>query len=314
MMKWPGKLSELLRPDRHTPAERGQPLPAPPDPGSTQNLDLVLNPSTARDLESQIESTSASQALQPPPTRPVSDRSRDRSLLKALLNSLYDAVLILDERGNVTATNARAASFFKFPESELWGMSIHDLITGFNALVLNKISDHVATGRFTVIHANCMQKDGALFPAEIAISRIHYLNDTDILMTIRNQKRRKASERKQMLERDAAAYTATGLLICNPDGIIEYANRRGIDLLRHNDGDGVVGQSIRNYCKDPMVDNILRPDDEAGRWTGKVSFNTGSSPELRCLLTGSVMPDAKDDKSRIVISFTPEALAGPSTQ
>ncbi len=302
-MKWPGKLGELLKQERKGPEEVPEPPTESPDLDSTQNLELMLTPSTTQEMERQLEHPGTSHGDEYEPPQP-SDRSRDRSLTKALLNSLYDAVLILDEKGGVIATNARAASFFGYSESELWGMPMQRLITGFNSLVFKKVSDHVATGRFTVINANCMQKGGTLFPGEVAISRIHYLTETDLLVTIRNQRRKKAAERKQMLERDAAAYTGTGLIICNVDGVIEYANRQGIDLLRSNEADSVLGQPLKAYCVDQVARQLLSPTAESATWKGSANFQTAGDKTLNMAATSSYIPTSKEDEIRLVISLT----------
>ncbi|MCA1809114.1 MAG: PAS domain-containing protein [Lentisphaerae bacterium] len=114
-------------------------------------------------------------ATQPPTPAPsIKEQTRDRSLYKAVLASLYDAVIIVDHKGFIIASNGRAERFFGHSEADFWNLPCCNLITGFNPLVLGKIRAHVASGRFTVLNANCRRKDGSSFPAEIAISKIHY--------------------------------------------------------------------------------------------------------------------------------------------
>ncbi len=234
------------------------------------------------------------------------DRSRDRSLYQAILSSLYDAVVIVDSKGYIIASNGRAEKFFEYPAEDFWNLPCGELITAFNPMVLAKIRDHVSNGRFTVINANCQRKDGGTFPAEIAISSIHYLNPGDLLMTIRSLERRKKAEDRRELELDAVRHTCLGLMVCNRDGLIEYVNPACVRLLQFENEHQVNRRFLGDFCESlKAAEQMLRAPSAASNWFGRASFRTGRDHSLEFTVTSAMCPPRKDVADRVAISLMP---------
>jgi len=147
---------------------------------------------------------------------PVAEKEklRDRSLFKALLSGLYDAVLVFDTRGFVIESNKRAEQFFGYGESEMWNLPCDKLFSAVNARILTKIRTYAEAGRFMVVNAMCARKDGSTFPAEIAISRINLLNDGDLIFSIRNLERREKARERHEMELDALQYAGAATVVC----------------------------------------------------------------------------------------------------
>ena len=246
-----------------------------------------------------------------PPGRgdsPAQNRARDRSLYKAILASLYDAILIVDEKGSVIGSNARAEAFLGYSESQLWGRPCVDFITGFNPLVLAKIREHVSTGRFTMLSAHCVRKDGSHFPAEIALSMIHYLNATDLLLSIRNMERRKRAREQRHFEQDACKYAQVALMICNREGLIEYVNPACMRLLHREKGEEVLGHSLGEFCESASaVEQILHAPSDQISWKGKVRLRAGREQTVECNISAGYIPPRKDGISGVILSMGPAA-------
>ncbi len=238
------------------------------------------------------------------------DRSRDRSLYQAILSSLYDAVVIVDSKGFIIASNGRAEQFFGYSAEDFWNLPCGDLITGLNALVLAKIRDHVANGRFTVINANCLRKDGGAFPAEIAISSIHYLNAGDLLMTVRSLERRKKAEERRELELDAARHTCIGLMVCNREGLIEHVNPACVRLLQFENEHQINRRFLGDFCESlKAAEQMLRAPSAGSNWFGRASFRSGRDRSLEFTVTSAMCPARKDVADRVVISLMPAVRA-----
>ena len=152
------------------------------------------------DMREMVGQPDEAVVMPPPPgaasSAPQDERRRDRSLCKALMASMYEALLILDEKGTVIASNPRAEHFFGYDEATLWGMSAFKLIAGVNPVVLNQIRTYVANKRFTVLNTKGIKQDGGTFAAEIAFGSIFYLHEDDLLLTIRNVDRRPKAEQQ----------------------------------------------------------------------------------------------------------------------
>lgn len=234
------------------------------------------------------------------------DRSRDRSLYQAILSSLYDAVVIVDQKGFIIASNGRAEQFFGYPADDFWNLPCSELITGFNSLVLAKIRDHVISGRFTVINANCLRKDGDTFPAEIAISSIHYLNEGDLLLTVRSLERRKKAEERRELELEAVRHTCIGLMVCNREGLIEYVNQACIRLLQFENEHQMNRRFLGDFCESlKAAEQMLRAPSATNNWFGRASFRSGRDRSLEFTVTSAMCPARKDMPDRVAISLMP---------
>ncbi len=239
---------------------------------------------------------------------PAQDRARDRSLYKAILASLYDAILIVDGKGFIIGSNARAEAFLGCSESQLWGRSCGDFVIGFTPLVLAKIREHVSTGRFTMLSAHCMRKDGSHFPAEIAFSMIHYLNATDLLLSIRNIERRKRAKEQLHFERDACKYAQVALMICSREGRIEYVNPACVRLLHRGKSEEILGRPLGEFCESAnMVEQILHTPSDQTSWTGKVRLHAGRETSVECNISAGYIPPRKDGMSGVVLSIGPVA-------
>jgi len=89
-----------------------------------------------------------------------------------LLQSIYDAVLITDSRGNISDYNRRSLEFFCFSPEELDGRSITELIAGIDEDIMAAIRSNLMERRFTLIEGNCVRRDLSTFPSEVAINRL----------------------------------------------------------------------------------------------------------------------------------------------
>jgi PAS domain S-box-containing protein len=299
-MKW-SSLIDSLRGERGAPPVEEVRVPvASPRP---EAVPAPTRPATPSPAPKRAEPVAVAA---PPAPGAAQERSHDRSLFKALLGSLYDAILVTDVKGNVIESNPRAELLFGYGAAELWSMPCQRLINEFSPLVLNKIITHVASGRFTMLNANGVRKDGGLFAAEIAIGPIHYLCESDLLLSIRSLERRKKGERKQALERDAAAFTTVALLIADGEGRIEYANPACVHLLHREGMETPVGRVVSEFCKaidaaGPLLD--LKPKDD--QWAGQIIFQGPTGEDLPCRVTAVPLPAGRDSRPSIVATIIP---------
>ena len=146
----------------------------------------------------------------------VADRRRSRRALEAMaeieartslvFDSANDAVLVVDERGQIVLTNARATPLFGFTRQELVGQPVEVLVPERlrgrhllhrSALLADAEStraDH-RSGELPV-----RRKDGAEFPAEITLSRVDFGGSRSVIATVRDVTERQRQETIRRLE------------------------------------------------------------------------------------------------------------------
>jgi PAS domain S-box-containing protein len=113
---------------------------------------------------------------------------------QALLQGIYDAVIIADISGTILDANTRALKLTGYEKAELCKLRILDVISGADETLLPLVLRNVEQGRFTVLDAFCARKDGLAFPAEIAMNRIFLSEEGELCVFIRDTRRRKEIE------------------------------------------------------------------------------------------------------------------------
>ena len=126
-------------------------------------------------------------------------------MYRNLMNALYDAVLLVDEKGHVVDSNTRVEHTFGYSQSEMWDMSLQQLIKGFGPHVLDQLAEPLGEGRPVIIDGRGVRKDGSLFNAEITVSKVKLARIENLLFSVRDiGKRLLAAQEKIRAQMQAA--------------------------------------------------------------------------------------------------------------
>jgi PAS domain S-box-containing protein len=104
----------------------------------------------------------------------------------ALLQGLYESILITDSQGKILDANVRAEELFLIGAEELRQRMIQDLISGFDDSILRNVDESLATQKHLMIEASGVRRDGTLFPAEIAVNRLPLNSAIQLCFSIRD--------------------------------------------------------------------------------------------------------------------------------
>jgi len=169
------KLAQTVRIE--IPSERLQALGAKVASSSKGVVNLALVPRPGSDHGVQVKLGSA-----------------EYTLYQEFMQSIYDAAIIADLKGSIVDGNIRAVEFFHYDIADIRGMTIYDLVNGFDPSVLKAIRDNLSNDRFTLIEAYCTRKDKSVFSAEIATSQLHLGRELHLCFFVRDISRRKQAE------------------------------------------------------------------------------------------------------------------------
>ena len=95
-----------------------------------------------------------------------------RSLFRQLLAGLYDAVLITDPSGHLLELNPRAKEFFQYETDEVMDRPVGRFIPGVTPEIVERIRAGLDQARHMMLDANCLRKDGSVFPAEVSAAAV----------------------------------------------------------------------------------------------------------------------------------------------
>jgi PAS domain S-box-containing protein len=150
-------------------------------------------------------------------------------LLHALMDSLLDGMITIDENGTVQSFNPAAERIFGYAATDVLGQNVcllmpqpyrHEYDTAF----LN----HLRTGKAEIIgverEVTGLRQDGTLFPMEIAISETFLGNQRIFIGVMRDITQRKHLEQRLRLQATALEAAANAISITDRDGNIEWIN------------------------------------------------------------------------------------------
>ncbi len=232
-------------------------------------------------------------------------KNHDRSLYRSLLSGLYDAILILDEKGMILGTNPRVTTLFGHAEDDLWHTPCESLIASMKPAVLQKIRDHAESGRFSVVNASCTRKDGSVFPAEIAMSTISLMNDRDLLLSVRNIERRVQGQNRKARDLVVTDTLATSVVSCRSDGMITSVNPAFLRLSGIKSQQEAVHRFIGDFCEsnEMGVQLLLKQQGVGAHWLGEMQFARDDGRKLQVIATTARF--VHEDTEQLAITFTP---------
>ena len=146
-------------------------------------------------------------AAEPPPApaAPLQQATTQRDLYRSLMDALYDAVLLVDEKGHVVDSNKRVEQTFGYTPDEMWDMSLQQLIKGFGQHVLVQLAEPLHEHRPVIIDGRGIRKDGSTFTAEVTVGRVKLGRSENILMAVRDIGKRLLAVQEKMREQFQAA-------------------------------------------------------------------------------------------------------------
>ena len=151
---------------------------------------------------------------------------------RGLLEAAPDAMVVVDQAGEIVLLNLQAEKQFGYSRDELVGQLVTNIIPdGFAERLiaddLRSAADALAQQIGTGIELSGRRKDGSEFPIEIMLSPLDSAEGVLVTAAIRNISVRKAAER--YLARMEGRYR--GLLEAAPDAMVVVSTHGGIVLL-----------------------------------------------------------------------------------
>lgn len=240
-----------------------------------------------------------------------------RSRYQELLQCAYDAVLITDLSGVVADTNARAEEFFLFERDQILNQPVSRFVVGADDTLIETLNEGLKNERFTLIQAYCQRSDGTSFPAEIAVSKLR-LDHLRLCFFVRDTTRRTAVEELLRKEHKALQNAACGIVICDLDMCIEYANPAFAAMADSERAEDLPGTNLHPFLGEAVGAEIVKHVASTDTpWSREIHTATASGKPLDVQVFASGCHDAEERLSGVVFSFSDAAsrrwMKAPST-
>ena len=241
--------------------------------------------------------TKGADALSAPKPPPLRLRKNDEGNLhyRALLEAAPDAMVIVNQAGEIVLLNLQAEKQFGYRRDELLGQKVKNIIPeGFAerlvADALRSAEDALAQQIGKGIELIGRRKDGSEFPIEIMLSPLESAEGILVTAAIRDITVRKAAEKH--LAQMESRYR--GLLEAAPDAMV-VVNRRGEIVLLNVQAekqfgyhrDELVGQRMKNiipegFAERLISDGLRSPEDALAQQIGTGIELIGRFPPRMC--------------------------------
>jgi PAS domain S-box-containing protein len=139
-------------------------------------------------------------AEEPPAPAPAEAKGpTQRELYRSLMDALYDAVLLVDDKGHVVDSSIRVEHVFGYTPGDMWDMSLSQLIRGFTPVIFTQLAQPLSENRPVIMSGRGVRKDGSLFDAEVSVSKVKLLRNDTMLFAVRDVTRRNESIKEKLM-------------------------------------------------------------------------------------------------------------------
>ena len=252
----------------------------------------------------------SSAAIHIPPAiaKPNPQMVRSEAKYRGLLEAAPDAMVVVDEGGEIVLVNVQTEKQFGYPRDELIGRKVTDIIPiGFAERIIADGSRSAAEALAQVIGTGielvARRKDGGEFPIEIMLSPLESADGILVTAAIRDISIRKAAE--EVLARTEQRYR--GLLEAAPDAMIVVDELGDIVLLN------VQAEKQFGYHRDELigqrVTNII-PEGFAERQIAD-ALRSAEEALAQVIGTGIELVALRKDRGRFPIEIMLSPLGSP---
>ena len=232
-----------------------------------------------------------------------------RAYVDNILESMNDALVVIDPEHVIKTVNHAALQLFKYPKEEIIGQSL-DLLFASEGLAGEMITAITPKKGHSIEETECRTKDGKLFPVSLSASAMHAANGQieGIVCIVRDISERKQAEealrrsitQEETIRAQAAALAelSTPLIPINDQVVVmplvgKVDTRRAQDVMEtllHGVAASGAQVAILDITGVPVVDtqiaNVLVQAAQSVKLLGAQAVLTGIRPEVAQTLVG----------------------------
>jgi PAS domain S-box-containing protein len=198
----------------------------------------------------------------------LSESMESEARYRGLLEAAPDAMVVVNQAGEIVLLNVQAEKQFGYSRDELIGQKVKNIIPkGFAERLiadnLRPAADALAQQIGTGIELNGRRKDGSEFPIEIMLSPLESTEGILVTAAIRDISVRKAAEKH--LAQMEGRYR--GLLEAAPDAMVVVNQAGEIVLLNVQaekqfgySRDELIGQKVKNIIPQGFAERLIADD------------------------------------------------------
>lgn len=208
-------------------------------------------------------------------------RTQAEERFRSLLESAPDAIVIVNEKGQMTLVNSQAEKWFGYSREELLDKDVEELVPDrFKQKHVHDRNDYINDPMVRPMGAGLelygRRKDGSEFPVEISLSPLNTNQGRFITSVIRDISARKEAEnsRRVVQERYRELVNNLPLGVFRSSGGLDEkfkeVNPALVEILEEDEVDDLLTKSFKDFCfSDDQFDVLVSALDNDGRVSGQ---------------------------------------------
>jgi len=190
--------------------------------------------------------------------RDISVRRAAEERYRGLLEAAPDAMVVVNQKGEIVLLNVQAEKQFGYSRDELIGQKVTNIIPeGFAERLIadgtrtaaEALAQQIGTG----IELNALRKDGSGFPIEIMLSPLQSAEGILVTAAIRDISVRRAAEERYRGLLEAAP---DAMVVVNESGEIVLLNVQAEKQFGYS-RDELVGQKVKNIIPEGFAERLI---------------------------------------------------------
>jgi len=235
------------------------------------NLYVDLIPGTDRSITSLIDVTMQVNAEE--------ELKENQLILSSITNSAQDAIILINNLGNIVFWNPAAEKMFGYKKSEILGKNLHQLLTPeylhekftVNFPNFKHSGEGALIGKTIVLEAK--KSNGEIIPVEVSLASTKIENKWGATGIIRDISTRESLQRTNTMLSKAIESSPVSIVITDKEGNIEYVNPYFEEKTGYKKEE-VLGKSplllLYDELSDSFFDEILAKLRIENRWHGEI--------------------------------------------
>ncbi len=257
-----------------------------PEPGN--GIEWTIRGREGRKIVVQASSLPLSEGMWALSIHDISQQRESEASFKAMIEAVFDAILLVDESGVIRYVNQQSSRMFGYSVDELTGKDVEILVPEESRTRHKSIrASYMQSMRPRQIgydrRLHGQRKDGTLFVVEVGLTPVHYGRDVMVLASVRDVTAR--TKEVDDLRRAIRARVMFEALCENSSDFIAFSDESGTPIYVNPAGKALVGlkmdypvqsTSIPDYypekLKDFERDVIQKSMARHGRWQGETQL------------------------------------------
>jgi PAS domain S-box-containing protein len=227
---------------------------------------------------------------------------------RGITASAKDAIIMVDNEGNITYWNEAAEIIFRYRRKDVIGRDLKFLVPEKYYETLDSgFRRFRSTGYAPIIGKTIeltgIKKGGDEIPIEVSLSSVKIQNKWNALGIVRDITERKIAEKELMIKDLAVDSTINAIALAEPKGKLTYVNPAFLQMWGYQESDAVGRHFVEFWQDEHKALNILDAIREKGIYIGESQAKREDESQFDVQISASVVKDDVGKPLSMILSF-----------